>query len=267
MVLVALYIREFASFVHCTPAALILPTTRTLLMSSPPPSPPPRPTIRSGMHTYASWKNKNTDDSFNVQGDDDLYSFDDYDENNEDVVFQNDAKRNPERDNNYRADSNPLVEWIRKVYDAIFFYGLDAQVPPSKSKRSRGRGKRRKVGKKSLFFTSMEQLGQDFISVPDQYVNRPKVQYSQTSANKKISTTANDGDETATLQRRIQVLDECMKNMMSDLDIIDESLKNEKNKCSDIELMKQKQNIIDAVEALQVQYVDLCVELEEKLGN
>jgi len=82
------------------------------------------------------------------------------------------------------SSKNPFVEWLRKIYDAIFFYGLDVPTPSSKRRRPQEaplyideddqedvrfmppRRNNIKSGKqkKSPFFTQSEQLSQKLIA-------------------------------------------------------------------------------------------------------
>lgn len=103
--------------------------------------------FKTGSHTYASWKQGKRDESGGIiesEGEELIDA--DFDDGT-DIV----------RD---EEPGNFFLAWIRKLYYAIFFYGLD---PPLR----RGSGaaiKRRKKRRKSMFFTPGEEISQDIIS-------------------------------------------------------------------------------------------------------
>jgi hypothetical protein len=66
----------------------------------------------------------------------------------------------------------------------------------------------------------------------------------------------------AKLERRIQVLDDCIQNMTRDLSQIDANLQNANSEEERRELLEKRKTTMEAVEALQVQLVALSIELE-----
>jgi hypothetical protein len=93
--------------------------------------------FKTGSHTYASWKQSN---------DPLVDEVDDFE------VDERIIEREP---------SNVLLEWIKKIYDAIFFYGLETPRSPKKQLEYKPKKKR-----KSMFFTPGEQFSAAIISDP-----------------------------------------------------------------------------------------------------
>jgi len=236
--------------------------------------------IKTGTHTYASWQNTDP-------GDDEKYSrqsgdyYDDDDDADDEEPFPDDNDDvGGEYDNDVaktERPSNPIIEWARKLYDSIFFYGLDAQIPTgrrSRRKRERSRAPSRQSSsprsrvrastnklvsqkpKKSLFFTSTETLGEEYISSMER-------DEQETGTRVAAADSSSSSSKVMVLERRIQVLDECIRGMKVDLGVVEGALVG----CGDDgvkeDLLRQKQNLLDAIETMQVQYVALCVESAE----
>ena len=117
--------------------------------------------VKTGTHTYASWKTPdlrtedyNDDTSVN---DDPEYEYDDDDAEYDD-------------DDDSQSDVEPpsaILTWMRKLYDSMFFYGLD---PAPASQRSNRRKMMRNAEKfddkrnNSPFFTPSEQRVQRYMT-------------------------------------------------------------------------------------------------------
>ena len=59
-------------------------------------------------------------------------------------------------------DSNPFLEWLKKLYNSIFFFGLDEPNRWTKD-MTKIKSKKKIRGKKSPFFTAPEQFSQQLI--------------------------------------------------------------------------------------------------------
>lgn len=137
--------------------------------------------FKTGSHTYASWKQSGST----------------VDEEVSDVEID-DSDDEPE-------PSNILLESIRKVYNAIFFYGLDT---PTRTRSRRLKNKKQK--KKSLFFTPGEQFSQELIVNPSEHEYEeerasPAVRRSVRSIEGDMSKVA---DELAVLEVSLTMLRE-----------------------------------------------------------
>lgn len=126
--------------------------------------------VKAGTHTYASWKsndqernnvnnnNNNNNEEIGTEGDEEYIEFDDDDDDeNEDKSLANHDIDPP----------SPLLIWLRKVYEAVFFYGLDPAPAKQKSnKRKIMREAERSNNNKndSPFFTDSEQRVQRYLS-------------------------------------------------------------------------------------------------------
>ena len=98
-----------------------------------------RRAVKTGSHSYASWKTTTEDRKGSSSSSNrDSSSSNDWDENDfeeeevrgrEDYDFVDDENydRNDSRISNQSKDeeTSPIIKWLRRVYDAIFFYGLE----------------------------------------------------------------------------------------------------------------------------------------------
>lgn len=217
--------------------------------------------FKVGTHTYAAWDNQASKGRQDDEDEEEFFGEDEY-EDEDDEDDDEEAVSDGTRYDASATDMNPLKEWARKIYDAVFFYGLDAQIPgKSRAVKSRPTRPRRPdivKSKKSLFFTATEQLGQDFINSKetDTTASAPPTKKVKSSQPTRSESQA------AKLERRIQVLDDCIQNMTRDLSHIDATLQNANSEEGKRELLEKRKNIAEAVEALQVQLVALSIELE-----
>ena len=235
-----------------------------------------RPPFKTGTHTYASWKTPQGSGAGEYGDDDEVEE--------EEVDFgddEDDGSGEMRVNGGGEGANNPVIEWLRKVYDAIFFYGLDSQIPEQRrrpaagrysSRSSRSRRRSQDVtagggGKKSLFFTAVEQLGQNLLNSPDEEEGEGEP-LETTPRKKEVAPSVTNA---AVIQRRIKVLDDCIKNSMGELESVTAELQRKDFMSSPASganskqnrLIKQQQNLRDAIEAMQVQFVALSVELEE----
>ena len=120
-----------------------------------------RQPVKTGTHTYASWKSPDLkSDDYNSQenfeGDDEEEDYDDEDVDDESYDSQSDIE-----------PPSAILVWMRKLYDSMFFYGLDP-APPSQqnNRRKMMRDAENNNGKKnnSPFFTPSEQRVQRYMT-------------------------------------------------------------------------------------------------------
>jgi hypothetical protein len=115
----------------------------------------------------------------------------------------------------------------------------------------------------------MEQLGQKILlEIPPENEDKSfegKEKRRVKPLRQDSFVSARDDGKAAVLQRRINVLDECLQNSADDLDTVEREIERKRGSSGlDMDqLLKQRQNLIQAIEAMQVQYVALSVELEE----
>jgi len=214
--------------------------------------------FKVGTHTYAAWDNQASRREDDVEEEEEFFGEDEYDYEDDEDDSEDRARYDASA-----TDMNPLKEWARKIYDAVFFYGLDAQIP-GKSRATKSRQTQRNrpdvaKSKKSLFFTATEQLGQDFINSNELDATAAA---PPTKKQLKSSQPVRSEPRVAKLERRIQVLDDCIQNMTRDLSQIDANLQNANSEEERRELLEKRKTTMEAVEALQVQLVALSIELE-----
>jgi hypothetical protein len=134
--------------------------------------------MKTGSKTYAAWKA--ADDEYD-EDDDDWYNDEDDDippnrrqrvrkrEREEEFEFNDDEEDYDDDEGYDDYDDNEtrpsagaqITDQFKKVYDTIFFFGVDSVVPKdAKAKRPQ---KAKKLGK-SLFFTKAEMMAQQYIN-------------------------------------------------------------------------------------------------------
>jgi hypothetical protein len=136
-------------------------TTLFLKATSVPTDTSRRHPVKTGTHTYASWRSP----------DQQLDSYDD-DDDDDDESKSDDFDSSSESDVNYDDESNieipsTILVWLRKLYDSMFFYGLDpAPAAQKNNKRKMMRDAESYDRKKnsSPFFTPSEQRVQRYMT-------------------------------------------------------------------------------------------------------
>jgi len=273
-----------------------------------------KPPFKTGSHTYAAWKSSSTNERRDgyFTGEE---MEEDKDSADEDLTEKGRRQRrrrdwekqfddfDDERDENDLTEFsslNPFVEWLRKIYDAIFFYGLEVPVPRSSKRRRRGESvNENKVQSKSKlkqspFFTSSEQRSQQIIATTENFQDPDtpsntgrksniKNDYnssstssssisSNSSSNKKqqkpfsSSTTVTE----ETLRRRVLLIDKVLQNLASNLELLDADILrlenlgfDDPNSSMQLEKMYAERDSLKAqIEDTQIDYVSLRAELE-----
>jgi hypothetical protein len=124
--------------------------------------------FKTGTHTYASWK------SPNQRSDQRIEDFDfDYEKNDREYTEEVDETEEEyddyedDEDNSSEEAPSTVLTWARKLYDSVFFYGLDPAPAVQKSnKRKIMKDANGSDGRKntSPFFTASEQRVQRYMS-------------------------------------------------------------------------------------------------------
>ena len=176
--------------------------------------------FKAGSHTYASWKQSEGEIEEAIE---------------EMEVDDRIIEREP---------SNLLLDGIRKLYNAIFFYGLDT---PTRSKRARPMKTPAKRKKKSMFFTPGEQFSQELIRDPDNFIDEEASvdrapSLSPSSEVKRIEAEiARNLEQIGVLEVSLQLHREESGGASSDY-------------CRNLE--KRKEKLLEANERLQVELVN-----------
>lgn len=115
--------------------------------------------VKTGTHTYASWRSPDQ-------------QLDSYDDDDDDESNTDDFDDSPESDVDYSDESNleipsTILVWLRKLYDSMFFYGLDPAPAAQKSNRRKMMRDAESYDRKkntSPFFTPSEQRVQRYMT-------------------------------------------------------------------------------------------------------
>mmetsp|Transcript_20532 Transcript_20532/g.19865 ORF Transcript_20532/g.19865 Transcript_20532/m.19865 type:complete len:312 (+) Transcript_20532:134-1069(+) len=209
--------------------------------------------VKTGTHTYASWKSPNQrsdqrieDFDYDYAKDDREYSDDDQTE--EEVEYDDDED---DDDNTSEEAPSTVVTWARKLYDSVFFYGLDPA--PAVQKSNKRKIMKDNDGKKSTspFFTASEQRVQRYMTSmknkedsPSKDKNDNQKEFNKSEIQKNVSkgrqnsnverdNTARDNDKYRKVQGDTQQFD-----------------------------MKSKKSMEIIIEDLEERLVDMTLELE-----
>ena len=143
-----------------------------------------RRAVKTGSHSYASWKTTTEDrkgtssSSSNRDSSTNDWDENDFEENEvrgrEDYDFVDDENydRNDSRISNQSKDeeTSPIIKWLRRVYDAIFFYGLEPAPAIQRNNKRKMLQRDTELdvetdkNKKSPFFTNTEQRVQRYMA-------------------------------------------------------------------------------------------------------
>ena len=184
-------------------------------------SPDDENVFKAGSHTYASWKQSTGDLEETIE-----------DMEVDDRVID-------------REPSNILLDAIRKLYNAVFFYGLDT---PTRSRRSRPMKTAPRRKKKSMFFTPGEQFSQELIRDPDNFIDEDSAADRVSSMTSSLSGVKRIEAEIARNLEQIGVLEVSLQLHR------EESGGGENEYCRSLE--KRKEKLLEANEKLQVELVN-----------
>ena len=244
--------------------------------------------FKTGRHTYASWQNPNSDNTnINTNNFDNNNNDNDEDNDEDNDYYDDNYSTNDSNDSNDSDDKNPLVAGLRKLYDVVFFYGLDSSIPKS-SNRNRRRNSNNNILKgsssmssndagpssrkmKSPFFTVGEQIGQELLGNPSLFDLEPlKDSNSNKESNRKNDNISNNnnskkGSSSSSLLKDIERLDMILDDLALELQNIEVSISaSEKDNIdiNELERMRVFRNeLLSEIEAVQVEYVTLRAQL------
>jgi len=249
--------------------------------------------FKTGRHTYASWVNPNdqANRSYQASNDDDDYYDNDDSYSNNDSNDNDDSNDSSNDSSMYNSNErNPLISGLRKLYDVVFFYGLDSSIPKNRKKRSSSSSSSSVKNKeisgpssramKSPFFTVGEQIGQEMLGNPslfdleplqDKYYNKNSNQQSNSksdsSRRSRSSSSSSDsiGIEKGKLLKDIERLDLILDDLSIELQNIEVSISaSEKDNDNDDDLEKMRvfrNELLAEIESIQVEYVTLRAQL------
>lgn len=115
--------------------------------------------VKTGTHTYASWRSPDEQETNPVS--------EIYDDDNDIENFDSRSDNDYDRDTDGSEAPSPLLVWLRKLYDSMFFYGLDPAPAAQKSNRQKMMRDAENYDSRkntSPFFTPSEQRVQRYMT-------------------------------------------------------------------------------------------------------
>lgn len=189
--------------------------------------------VKTGTHTYATWRSPN-------QRDDNYYS-EDYEDSSDNFNSLSDDDDDDESNSDNIEIPSPILRWLKKLYDSVFFYGLDPAPPAQKSNRRKMmREAENYEGKKSNspFFTPSEQRVQRYMA---SMRNREDTDKTNSSRGQR-----RDSVQSSQLDRRRRVEPKPRNN----------------DRISGQQAVRKPISTLDIVKTLQEKLLDLTLELE-----
>jgi hypothetical protein len=232
--------------------------------------------VKTGTHTYATWRSPNQRD--------DNYDSEDYEDSTEDFNSLSDDDEDSNSDN--IEIPSPILQWLKKLYDSVFFYGLDPAPPAQKSNRRKMmRDAENYEGKKSTspFFTPSEQRVQRYMASmrnredtektsSPRGQRRDSVQSSKIDRRRRVEPEPRNDDRILRPQtvRKpmsasdiVKTLQEKLLDLSLELELIDAeiatSTPSERNYAN---LMSRKDDILDSIEDAEIDLVTAKSELQ-----
>ena len=140
-----------------------------------------RRAVKTGSHSYASWKTSDEDRKSSSSNSESSSSGWDEDDTEEEAARAREDYDFVDDDNYDRVDSrlsnqpkdeetSPIIKWLRRVYEAIFFYGLEPAPAMQRSNKRKMLQRDTELdietekNKKSPFFTNTEQRVQRYMA-------------------------------------------------------------------------------------------------------
>ena len=250
--------------------------------------------FEAGPHTYASWKPKEN-----------LYRGNDFIRNPDALVYvrnhvtrleskrpyrdsgsdgYNDEENNFEEiyddgqvnEREYEGDgfigNNGIIEGLRKIYDALFFYGLD--VPETRSRRrdrNRKRIKASGANKKNPFFTGSEAAAEEYFNSVDSGEEAFEQSRARSPSRGGRRTRGQEEEikvESFEMERRLDEIDDLLESLSQSLKRVDLSITELRRRQEDgggsggakkdLSLLEEKRvQLLGAIEEAQIEYVDL----------
>jgi hypothetical protein len=193
--------------------------------------------VKTGTHTYATWRSPNQRD--------DNYDSEDYEDSTDDFNSLSDDEDDDNSDN--IEIPSPILQWLKKLYDSVFFYGLDPAPPAQKSNRRKMmRDAENYEGKKSNspFFTPSEQRVQRYMASMRNREDTDKT--SSPRGQRRDSVQSRDSMQSSKVDRRRRVEPEPRNE--------DRILRQQ--------AVRKPMSTFDIVKTLQEKLLDLTLELE-----
>ncbi len=255
--------------------------------------------FKTGKHTYARWNNGG-DTNKEVTEDElvDVKEMDEYnvaavtddDDNNDGEIYDNDEEddNDDEDDDNYDENNaeNPLLDALKKVYTAVFFYGLEEPAPNpeyrNKVNRMNQRNRRKAIPSarklKSPFFTKGEQKAYFLLLNDQEYPldvenkgKSPPLSGSDSSFMgdedifKQDEDVYNQDDGSAPVREyapknnELEELDNQLRNYSEKLKSLDRKIQEMQTTCPSDErllaLQSQRDQVTSVIEDIQIRYV------------
>lgn len=237
--------------------------------------------FKTGKHTYARWSNA---DDANEVADEDVEGIEEIGE--VDYVPITDEEIDEDEDEDDESDEssaeNPLLDALKKVYTAVFFYGLEEPKPNplysnkinrmNRSNQRRAMPSSRKL--KSPFFTKGEQKAYFLVLNDKEYPIEGSAKDRSTPPRRSSSASA-AGGETIYAEDDDYVAVQEYPQASSELEELDQQLRNYSEKLKNLDrkivelqatepneerlsaLQSQRDQVLSAIEDTQIQYVTL----------
>lgn len=231
--------------------------------------------VKTGTHTYATWRSPNQRDE--------SYDADEYEESPDDFNSMQDEDDDNDSDN--IEIPSPILQWLKKLYDSVFFYGLDPAPPAQRSNRRKMmRDAESYDGKKnsSPFFTPSEQRVQRYMASMrnreeaertsnSKGQNKYTAQSTKVSGRRRVEIEPKNDDRVLrrqTVMKPLSTLDivETLQEKLLDLTLELELINAEIATSAPTErtyanLIRRKDDILDSIEDAEVDLVTAKSEL------
>ena len=243
--------------------------------------------FKTGKHTYARWNNGG--DMNKEVTEDELVDVEEIDEYNVTAVTDDDDNKDDEKyeeeDNDEDGDNddesntdNPLLDALKKVYTAVFFYGLEEPAPNplyrSKVNRMNQSNRRKAIPSarklKSPFFTKGEQKAY-FLLLNDQEYPLDVENKGRNPESSSDSPFMGDEDiynqddgsapsrEYSPKNNELEELDKQLRNYSEKLKSLDRKIQEIQTRSPSDErlsaLQSQRDQVTSVIEDIQIRYV------------
>lgn len=234
--------------------------------------------LKTGTHTYASWRSR---DEQEIAPAPETY------EDESDIENLNDRSDNDYDRDTYDSEApSPVLVWLRKLYDSMFFYGLDPAPASQKSNRQKMMRDAENYDSRkntSPFFTPSEQRVQRYMTSMrnrDTTSRTDRNEMSQQTEVKRTSRRRSYNDpqvrrdmldessvpnsnrlqererKSASPQAVISVLEEKIQDCTLELEQIDAEIATSSSEDRGYtRLLSRKSDILDDIEDLEVELV------------
>jgi hypothetical protein len=184
-----------------------------------------------------------------------------------------DAEEEDRTNETESAASPSLMDRIKKVYNNIFFYGID--VPKRNKKKQINYDIPKKVGFDSLFFTRSELIA--LYGLDRDRPSKPGKRNTKSSSMRREGDELELGASTEALQTRIDRVSKTLTDLQDDVELIDAMLltcpedDDEAKKIFSSDnsseeavtrsgLLSRRKKLLETIAALKIEYVNLIAE-------